>query len=207
MFSLDFLELLKKYKKEKEENADTLNTLKEIENLIENNSEKYYSFKNTFQEQELLQEIENNIIEKNTNSTSNSLTSQSNTTLQSDEDKIISYYKEWQKEFLEHGGKITPKCSQIITLLINTYYEHDFEKLTEIIKSTIKGDYQFFKNHLKNTLRAKMGDELFNYMESDSYKNLNIIKKFWKRKKITKVLKKIARYEFNKDELEEVIRK
>jgi hypothetical protein len=218
MFQLEFMSLINKYYKSENEEEKKLN-FENLCSLIQNQKDEYENFTqtNTFsaQTQELLRECENSIIEKTNNekSTSNNnqeVSEKNIDPLENNENTIVylkKYVIEWQKEYENSPKEITEKQKNIIEELINRYLPDNFKMIQYLLTMRDFTELIKFQNHLKNNLRVYYANLLTDYMQSNEYKKKNIIRRYYKNKKIYKKLKELNKYVFNHKEIMELLEK
>ena len=197
MFAIEFLQKLKEYNLS--ESQDKKNHLKSLYALAKENKEEFKVLlekeEDNLQLKNLLQDLEQyekeiDIVEVNDS-----------------EDDIVKLKKAfdiWEKEFSK-VNEINDICINIVDDMINFYYNnkpHIFSTLLEIKQNE---NYELFKNHIKNSLRAKIAENIEKYYESEKYTKLNFFDKIKKKKNIKKTINKIVKYEFNFKERKEAL--
>ena len=197
MFAIEFLQKLKEYNLS--ESQDKKNHLKSLYALAKENKEEFKVLlekeEDNLQLKNLLQDLEQyekeiDIVEVNDS-----------------EDDIVKLKKAfdiWEKEFSK-VNEINDICINIVDDMINFYYNnkpHIFSTLLEIKQNE---NYELFKNHIKNSLRAKIAENIEKYYESEKYTKLNFFDKIKKKKNIKKTINKIVKYEFNFKEIKEAL--
>jgi len=194
MFQLELLELLKKFKKADEYEKEKLKS--SIRSLIKENQEKYDEFINNTQ----LGGESKSILDE-------SLATQEpvEETEQNDDILIIKkYYETWLKTYKKNKNQISKENEQVITSLINFYIINRFEVLEKILDLKDTLDYENFKNHLKNSLRAYFAKLIEKYLASDNYESLNFFSKRRKKNEVLNILNDIGEYKFNKAKIKEI---
>ena len=197
MFAIEFLQKLKEYNLS--ESQDKKNHLKSLYALAKENKEEFKVLlekeEDNLQLKNLLQDLEQyekeiDIVEVNDS-----------------EDDIVKLKKAfdiWEKEFSK-VNEINDIYINIVDDMINFYYNnkpHIFSTLLEIKQNE---NYELFKNHIKNSLRAKIAENIEKYYESEKYTKLNFFDKIKKKKNIKKTINKIVKYEFNFKEIKEAL--
>lgn len=124
----------------------------------------------------------------------------------SDLEKVKQAYLIWLEEFQQTRSEVTPKMSSIIQDLVSFYAPRRFGVLKQILEITDSREYDIFKLHLQNHLRAYYGQEIQRYLASEAYEQLPFLKKYRKDKEIKKLLNQISSYQFDPQHIAEVLR-
>lgn len=124
----------------------------------------------------------------------------------SDLEKVKQAYLMWLEEFQQTRSEVTSKMSSIVQELVSFYAPRRFGVLKQILEITDSREYDIFKLHLKNNLRAYYGQEIQRYLNSEAYEQLSFLKKYRKDKEIKKVLNDISSYKFEPQHIAEVLK-
>lgn len=207
MFSLEILNLLNQYK-----NADEYEK-KKIENslkrIIQNNKEEFLNFAQTKKEQldeQIKQFMQKCYDEVEDEEKKKELTKGLDKEDKTDFEIIKSAYQKWLEQFINNQNTVNEKCEQIIKEIISHYAPNQLETLKKIIYIKDDENYESFKNMINNYLRIYFAEKIEKYYQSQQYKSLGFFKKRSKKKQILKLLNQIGRYEFNKEEIEQVLK-
>lgn len=200
MFELEFIGLLNEWKKAQDDYSK--NKVKSsIENLILENKNEYVKFLQTqsldLQTQELLKECENSIENKK---------DEENAKEQNDFELIKNYYLRWLQFYQNNNNLPESNCEAIIEKLIYTYTGSRFEVLKKVLEIKDDENFENFKGMLKNYIRKYFAQKILAYYESDNYKNLGFFEKRKKKNEILNILDDIGKYEFNYNQIMEVVR-
>lgn len=203
MFKSEFLFLLNEIKNL--QGSQRTNKLQSLQKLISQHKDEFNDLKI---EGEFTPEVTSIIEEAQSLSTSLEENSDSSTPppFTSDLQKVKQAYLMWLEEFQQTRSQVTSKMSSIISDLVSFYAPQRFGVLQQILEITDSKEYDIFKLHLKNNLRAYYGEKIQNYLNSESYDNLSFLKKYRKDKEIKKLLGDISSYRFTPQKIEEVLK-
>lgn len=194
MFELELINLIKEYG-----NTADIYDKKKIKNsisrLITQNPEKYQKF---LQINQPTQDILNFLKECETYIEEQKIQTNTN------DDYIIikNYYINWLENYVNNNNTTNENCNQIIEQIIKTYAANRFEIIEKILNLDDDSNYESFKWHLKNKLRAKLADKIEEYIISENYQKLNFIKKLKKKNEINSIINEIGNYKFNLKKIE-----
>jgi len=124
---------------------------------------------------------------------------------QQDVQIIMDYYQKWLDSYHRNSDQVTDECSKVVKDIINYYIVNHFDILLEILSMDDTQDFEKFKNHLKNNIRAYFGQKINEYFEG-KYTELGFFAKMKKKAQIKELIKEIGKYEFNREHIEEVLR-
>lgn len=198
MFELELLNLLNEYKQSTSE-YDRNKTKNSIKKLISENCEKLESF---LQKPEiepwakaLLNECEISCKEP-----------QKIKETKDDFEIIKNAFQKWSSEYNANNKTLTQANEKIIDDIINFYLPARLETIEEILKIQDTQDWEDFKGHLSNALRAHYAKKLSNYMESENYNSLSFFQKIKKKSQLQKIAKDLANYKCDSKLIEETIK-
>jgi hypothetical protein len=200
MFTLEMLELLKEYR-ESTEQYDKERIKTSISNLIKEHPNEYEQFKMTqamqlsSEQQDFLQSCESYTAKSEEETTPEQQT-QTENSQPNELEQIRNYFERWNNEFLKNND-VNEVCEQIINEIIAKYLYKNFSVIEGLIKTDNGPQYEKFKNHLKNNVRAELAKKIENYYHSDAYKNLGFFSRMGKKHKILDFLKDIGNYKFD----------
>lgn len=199
MFKLEFIKLLNEYEscENKELQEKTLNSIIKV---IEQNKEEYKEF---IVSQELNPKYQNLIDDINLKLQNNQDENQNNQD-DSDSTKIKKAFEMWNQEF-QKNNQINDSCIKIVKQLISYYEPNKFEVITKILEITMDKNYEIFKTHIKNNLRALYAEKIEQYINTNKYEELGFFKKLKKKREIEKITKDLINYNFNKNKIQEVL--
>ncbi len=205
MFELEMINLLNKLKNSSEDKIEEIK--KSLSELISKNKEEYEKFfskeASTFNQQtlDILKECEAKSLEKTEEKNPQTQVNENSP----DSDIIKKQYEKWLEIYTKNNKQITDENTKIIDDIINYYIDSKFEVITQIltIKSTM--DYEDFKWHLKNKIRAHFATKIEEYLNT-TYPQLSFFDKFKKKKQIVRLTNKIGKYEFDIKNIEEVLK-
>lgn len=206
MFKSEFLFLINEIKNL--QGPQRANKLQSLQKLISQHNDEFNDLKLegefTTEVQSIIEEAQSlNTALEDTSSVHENSTSPPVT---SDLEKVKQAYLIWLQEFQQTRSQVTPKMSSIISDLVSFYAPQRFGVLQQILEIRDSREYDIFKLHLKNNLRAYYGQKVQNYLNSDKYEKLSFLKKYRKDKEITRLLQEINSYKFNPQKIEEVLK-
>ncbi len=182
MFEVDLLKEINRYREGKV-------SYEELRNFVVSNFEKVRS---VLESSSLFDESNRGLIEEMLKKPEN----------EDEASFLLNKYEEW-KEIYEKKG-VCDETWAIVNSVILKFYPFNIENLLKVRE--IDGDNVFksFVSNLINGLRILMSEDVEFYLDN-VYKNLNWINKIKERFKIKRIIKKIARYDFD-DEVFEFIK-
>jgi len=200
MFDLEIIELLKKLKNTSEE-YESKKIKKSICNLIKENPSKYEHFiqmqaldRETMKIFSECESIEHEEDKNKTNETS-------------DFEIIKKHYEKWLEIYNQNEKIPNNQNEKIIEDLINFYIHNRFQILLQILKTNDEdGDFENFKNMLKNYLRKYFAEKINAYYKSENYQTLGFLKKREKNRELLLALDNIGHYNFDKTMINEVLK-
>jgi hypothetical protein len=198
MFAIEFLQKLKEYHLSNEE--EKKNILKSLYILAKENKSEFETLIVKESENQQLQLIIKALEEYE-------LDNKSNTKHNDSEDDIVKLKKAfdlWELEF-NKTQEANSQCIQIISDIINFYYTNKPYILTTILEIDQGETYERFKLHLQNSLRARIAEDIEKYFDSSKYTELNFFDKIKKKRKLKKTINRVIRYEFDFEEIKEVL--
>ena len=122
-----------------------------------------------------------------------------------DFDKIKQAYSQWLQEYQQSGGVTTQNMAKIVEELVQFYAPQRFEVINQMLNIKDSDEFEKFKLHIKNRLRAYYAEKIEEYMSSSNYTSLSFLKKYKKNKQLRKLLTAINNYEFNPKSIAEVL--
>lgn len=211
MFELELIEILNRYKKSDKYEQEKIKD--SITKLILEDKDKFNNFLNTqsenlddeskkllqicFENSQKINQINSNDVKIENNPNNNKINS--------DFQIIKNLYEQWLKEYKSNNSQPNQKCIEIINSIIKVYADEKIETINKILSIKDSNDFNSFKTMIKNLLRIYFTEKISEYRKSDKYKNLNFIKKIFKKKEILKLYDELGRYEFNVDKIHKLI--
>ncbi len=198
MFELELLNLLNEYKNSTD-NYSKNKIKNSIINLVSQNQNDLIKFKEKPEiepwAKQIIDECENEI----KNQTENNQES-------SDDLQIIKQaYSKWLSEYKANQNQVNENCSNIIDKLINFYIIARFDVIESILKLEDNEEFEKFKGHLKNKLRAYFATKVEKYTQTYDFRNLSFLKRTRKKAQLKQLIESIGQYEFNPKKIEEVL--
>lgn len=195
MFKVEFLSLLKEIKQSSGQQREQL--LFSLSKLLQEHIQEYHELE---QEGLITSEIESIVSEaQNLNDENQEKSNES-----SDLEKIKYAFSKWLEEY-NVSGQTTQTMASIVDELVLFYAPQRFDVLKQILEIKDTPEFETFKLHIKNRLRAYYAQKIQEYMSSDSYYSLSFFKKLRKNKELRKLLKNINSYNFDPERVYGVI--
>lgn len=199
MFELEFIELLNNYK-ELTDGYERNKTETSIFNMIKQNPNEYQKFTSSSllsgENQIILETIEKRIEEEK---------SKAEFTSSDDVSNIRNHYIKWLESYKSNNNQINEMCESIVKDLLKVYLKNRYTIIEKILEVKQDDEYEAFKWHLKNQLRAFYANKIQNYVGSEKYSKLSFFKRYRKKGEVKSLLLRISNYEFNKEKIEKVI--
>ncbi|MDA3855905.1 MAG: hypothetical protein PF569_06585 [Candidatus Woesearchaeota archaeon] len=201
MFELEFIELLNNYK-ELTDGYEKNKTNSSIINMVKQNPNEYQKFTSSSllagENKIILENIEKQIEEEKT---------KEQFTSSDDVSNIRNYYIKWLDSYKSNNNQVNEVCEKIVKSLLHSYFQNRYTIIEKILEVKQDEEYEAFKWHLKNQLRAYFANEIQIYVESEEYSKLSFFKRYRKKGEVKSLLLKIGNYDFNKKKIAGVIGK
>lgn len=198
MFQLEILDLIKKYNLESNEDSKK-KILLELGDVSLKNELKIKTMKDSG----TLDLNSINLIEKSIKEIEKEKIKQE--TQDGDIGKIRNAYLLWIENFRENNNQINQTCIQIVEEIVSFYGINRFDIIEKILSIKDSLEFEYFKNHIKNTLRVYFSKILVDYSKTENFLELSFFKRYKKEKEIYKILKEIDKYKFNIEKIKKII--
>ncbi len=200
MFALEFLDKIKEYRNSQDINEKKI-IIKSLYNLANENKE---SFQKLISEQGENLEIKEIIVElERYENESEEIKKNSN---ESEDDilKIKNAFLSWENEF-KKSNDVNEMCSQIVDQILDFYMKNRYYVIKQILEIENGENYEKFKSHIKNKIRARISREIKKFLNSKNYSELNFFSKIKKKKEVRLLIEEIKEYKFDLKKVEEVL--
>ncbi len=197
MFKLELFSLLKEYKEAEDNEKKKIES--SISKLIGEHVQEYEEIRNSgmldSMSVELLKKCENVEAEEKLENSE-----------QNDYSKIRNGFSRWLTEYKSNRNNLSSESDRIVIDIIKFYVPGKFFMLERALNINDSDDYDKFKNHIRNQLRAYFANQIKEFVESDKFKQLGFFERRRRKKEIIKILENNNSYNFNMDEIQEVLK-
>lgn len=195
MFKLEFFSLLKEIKNTQGNQRKDL--LKSLNKLLEQHQQEYQQF---VEQGMITQDIQEIIKEAQQISQTPSKEEEND-----DMQRIKNSYYKWLEDY-KNNSTPTQTMFQIVKELVQFYAPNRFSILQKVLEINDTQDFEAFKLHLKNTIRAYFAEQIEQYIQSEEYQQLWFLPRMRKYRQIRQLLIEINNYTFNKQKIDEVLK-
>ena len=197
MFKTEFLSLIKEYHNSSgEEKKKILNSMLKLAN---DHPEEYEELRT---QGIVTDQIEQDLIETSKNQEAEEEKKQ--TQPYDEVSRIKNVFLQWVNEY-NPDAPTTPNMNKLVEDIVKFYAPNRFGVLQRILSINDSPEFEAFKNHLKNNIRAYYAQKILDYTNSQKYKDLKFLKKMRKDKELKKILDDINSYEFDPEKIREVL--
>ncbi len=200
MFALEFLDKIKEYRNSQDINEKKI-IIKSLYNLANENKE---SFQKLISEQGENLEIKEIIVELERYENESKEIQKNSNESEDDIIKIKNAFLSWENEF-KKSNDVNEMCSQIVDQILDFYMKNRYYVIKQILEIENGENYEKFKSHIKNKIRARISREIKKFLNSKNYSELNFFSKIKKKKEVRLLTEEIKEYKFNLKKVEEVL--